>query len=97
MNFDDKALFVKAARSHWFVENNLHYIADTVYKEDKCKVRKDRGPSVLNSIRKIGITLFYKISSQLNKTYGVNRLVNFTRNSLSDLADLVSGNFSILG
>lgn len=95
MNFNDKNLFVKSARTHWYVENNLHYIADTVYEEDKCKVRKKGAPAALNAIRKIGITIFSKISLILNKDYSVRRLVNFTRNSLSDLADLVSGNFNI--
>ena len=96
MNFSDKNLFIKAARAHWYVENNLHYIEDTVYEEDKCKVRKGNGPKVLNSIRKFGVEVFSRISSSLNKVYGVKRLVNFSRNSLSDLADILSGNLDIL-
>lgn len=96
MNFDDKDLFMKASRDHRAIENKLHYIADTVFLEDKCKVRKGNAPEALNIIRKIAITLFKKIAISVEKSYSIKRLVNIARNSISDLAELISGNFSIL-
>lgn len=96
MNFDNKDLFMKSSREHWAIENKLHYIADTVFLEDKCKVIKGNAPEALNVIRKIGVSLFQRISLSIDKSYSIKRLVNMARNSISDLAELILGNFSIL-
>ena len=37
----DVRLAAKAMRSHWSIENNLHWVVDTVFDEDYCRVRKD--------------------------------------------------------
>ena len=41
------------ARSHWFVENRLHYVRDVTFAEDACRVRTGAGPRVLASIRNL--------------------------------------------
>jgi len=35
----EKANF--AMRAHWGIENNLHWVLDTIFDEDYCLVRKD--------------------------------------------------------
>ena len=96
MNFDSKDLFIEVSRRYWAIENELHYIEDTAYEEDKCKVRKGNGPTVLNIIRKTGVTIFRRISEKTGKKYGTKRLVNLARNSLHDLAKLLTGKLEIL-
>lgn len=51
----------KAMRSHWSVENNLHWVLDTVFDEDYCRVRKDNSAQNLNAIRKLAMNLLKKI------------------------------------
>ena len=53
----DVTLAAKAMRSHWSVENKLHWILDTVFDEDYCRVRKDNSAQNLNIIRKITMNL----------------------------------------
>ena len=96
MNFDSKDLFIEVSRRYWAIENELHYIEDTAYEEDKCKVRKGNGPTVLNIIRKTGVTIFRRISEKTGKKYGTKRFVNLARNSLHDLAKLLTGKLEIL-
>ena len=46
----EKANF--AMRAHWGIENNLHWVLDTIFNEDYCLVRKDNAAtnmSVINS------------------------------------------------
>ena len=38
---EDVRLAAKAMRAHWSIENNLHWVLDTVFDEDYCRVRKD--------------------------------------------------------
>lgn len=40
-----------AIRSHWAIENNLHWQLDVTFNEDKCRVRKDFAPQNLAIIR----------------------------------------------
>lgn len=45
-----------AIRSHWSVENKLHWCMDVAFNEDACKVRKDEGPANLAFLRRLAQT-----------------------------------------
>ena len=40
-------------RSHWSIENSLHWTLDVTFREDQCRVRKDNGPQNINTLRQI--------------------------------------------
>jgi len=40
-----------AVRSHWGIENSLHWTLDVIFDEDRCKTRKDNSPLGLAIIR----------------------------------------------
>lgn len=46
----------RAIRSHWGVENVLHWSLDVAFREDACQVRKDEGPANLGCIRRLALT-----------------------------------------
>ena len=37
--------FAKVVRSHWGIENSLHYVLDVALGEDACRIRADNGPA----------------------------------------------------
>lgn len=39
-------------RSHWSIENNLHWVLDVVFREDESRVRSGNAPENLNILRK---------------------------------------------
>jgi len=43
----------RSIRSHWAIENSLHYVLDVASCEDKSRVRKDNAPENMNILRKI--------------------------------------------
>ena len=47
----------RAIRTHWSVENKLHWQLDVSYREDDCKVRKDNGPENFSIIRRVTLNL----------------------------------------
>jgi predicted transposase YbfD/YdcC len=53
----DPDLFAKAVRSHWGIENSLHYVLDVTFGEDNCRIRTDKGPENMSFIRKIALTI----------------------------------------
>jgi predicted transposase YbfD/YdcC len=46
-----------AVRSHWGIENELHWILDIAFDEDRCRVRKDHGPENFALLRHIALNL----------------------------------------
>lgn len=44
-----------AVRTHWHIENKLHWVLDVIFKEDYCRLRTGNGAENMNIIRKIAI------------------------------------------
>jgi predicted transposase YbfD/YdcC len=44
-------------RSHWGIENQLHWVLDVVFDEDKARNRKDNGPENLAILRKLALNI----------------------------------------
>ena len=57
-NKNDKAsFFLDAIRSHWGIENCLHWVLDVVFNEDYCRKRKENAAENFNIIRKIALNI----------------------------------------
>lgn len=48
---------MKAVRSHWGIENGLHWRLDIAFDEDHCRVRKQNGPENFSILRHIALNL----------------------------------------
>ena len=48
---------LSATRSHWSIENSLHWSLDVTFREDHSRVRKDHGPQNLAVLRQIALNL----------------------------------------
>jgi predicted transposase YbfD/YdcC len=44
-------------RSHWGIENQLHWVLDVVFDEDRARNRKDHGPENIAVLRKLALNL----------------------------------------
>ena len=51
----DKIL--KAIRSHWAIENSLHWVLDMSFNEDASRIRKENAPHVMAILRHIALNL----------------------------------------
>jgi predicted transposase YbfD/YdcC len=38
-------------RSHWAVENSLHWVADMAFRDDECRLRTDHAPANFTTIK----------------------------------------------
>ena len=49
--------FAQAVRSHWSIENQLHWCLDVIFNEDASRARKDLSSLNLNVLRKVALSL----------------------------------------
>ncbi len=54
---NDAEKILHAARSHWGIENSLHWILDVVMREDDSRIRKDNAPANMVLLRHIALNL----------------------------------------
>lgn len=47
----------KAIGSHWSIENSLHWVLDMGFREDERRIRKDRAPEKVATLRHIALNL----------------------------------------
>lgn len=47
----------KAIRSHWGIENNLHWALDVTFSEDASRIRKDNSPENFALLRRLTVNL----------------------------------------
>jgi len=63
LNLDAKK-FGESIRSHWGIENSLHWILDVALNEDDCRIRKDNAPQNFAVLRHIAVNLLGKEKSK---------------------------------
>ena len=48
---------LQTVRTHWTIENQLHWVLDVAFDEDRARNRKDNGPQNIALLRKIALNL----------------------------------------
>jgi len=54
---NDAKQVLHAARGHWKIENQLHWVLDVVFREDHSRIRKGNGAQNFAILRHIALTL----------------------------------------
>jgi predicted transposase YbfD/YdcC len=61
---NDAKLLGESVRSHWGIENSLHWILDVAFREDDCRIRKDNAPQNFAVLRHIAVNALGKEKSK---------------------------------
>lgn len=51
-------------RSHWAIENSLHWVMDMVFRDDECRLRTDHAPANFTTIKHMALNLFRRAKSK---------------------------------
>jgi predicted transposase YbfD/YdcC len=47
-------------RSHWAIENSLHWVMDMIFRDDECRIRTDHAPANFTTIKHMALNLIRK-------------------------------------
>jgi predicted transposase YbfD/YdcC len=57
---------LEVARSHWGIENRLHWVLDVQFSEDSSRARKDNAPQNLALVRKLALNILQTIPDKVS-------------------------------
>ena len=66
----DAELLNHAARSHWGVENSLHWVLDVTFHEDASRIKKENAPENFGLLRRLALCLLKKETSSKRSIRG---------------------------
>jgi predicted transposase YbfD/YdcC len=58
------ALIGPIVRSHWAIENSLHWVMDMMFRDDECRVRTDHAPANFTTIKHMAHNLLRTAASK---------------------------------
>jgi predicted transposase YbfD/YdcC len=58
------ALLGPVVRSHWAIENSLHWVMDMIFRDDECRVRTDHAPANFTTIKHMAHNLLRTATSK---------------------------------
>lgn len=53
----DAERLLEATRTHWHIENKLHWVLDVAFREDESRIREGHAPENMALIRRLALTL----------------------------------------
>ena len=62
----DSQTFAQYIRSHWGIENQLHWCLDVTFSEDQSRIRKDHAPRNISLLRRLSLNLLRQETSNLS-------------------------------
>ena len=84
----DAKTFLHIIRSHWKIENSLHYVKDVSFEEDACRTRTGQIPLLQTIIRSLAINIInlnkFTNIKQARKIFAWNSYTLFSLRSFFD-------------
>ena len=65
-SLDDVKLFQQAVRSHWGIENGLHWRLDVTFREDESRIRRGNGAHNIGVIRHVAMNLLKREKTKIS-------------------------------
>ena len=81
-SLSDENEFAESVRSHWKIENNLHWQLDVTFREDYCRARIGHAAENLAIIRRLALNLLKKETKEKKSIRRKQLLCNWNKDYL---------------
>jgi predicted transposase YbfD/YdcC len=81
---ENALLYSEGVRSHWQIENSLHWVKDVTLKEDESKIKKGNAPQNISTIKNICMNIFRQ-----NKYEGIAKAIRLVANDIKKLIEMI--------
>ncbi len=78
----DAQRFLRATRSHWGIENRLHWVLDVSFREDESRVRTGNAPENLALVRHMALNLLRQDQTRKASIKAKRKLAGWDNNYL---------------
>ena len=78
----DAKLHNETVRSHWGVENSLHWVLEVTFNEDRSRIRKENAPENFGLLRRLALCLLKRESSSKRSIKGKRLRASWDENYL---------------
>jgi len=68
---------LKAIRSHWSIENSLHWVLDMSFNEDYSRIRKGNAPQAMAIMRHIALNLLIQYKPERQSIKGLRKMCSW--------------------
>ena len=75
----------KAIRSHWSIENSLHWVLDVTFNEDRSRIRKKNGPENMAIVKHTVLNLLRQNGDEKTSLKRRRRRASYSEAYLSDI------------
>ena len=78
----------KAVRSHWGIENSLHWVLDMTYREDESRIRDKNAAQNLAIVRHTALNMLQKYKQRNNSKRnikGTRKKAGWNNNLLAEI------------
>jgi predicted transposase YbfD/YdcC len=75
---------LKNIRSHWAIENSLHWILDMSFSDDQSRIRKENAPYAIAIMRHIALNVLQLAKQERQSIKGLRKICGWN-NSILDL------------
>ena len=77
----------KAIRSHWAIENSLHWVLDVTFNEDQSRIRKKNGPENMAIVRHTVLNLLRQNGDEKTSLKRRRRRASYSEDYLADILE----------
>lgn len=82
---EDVATIAQSIRSHWGIENSLHWVLDVAFNEDQSRIRIGHAAENMNTIRKIALNTVKKNKTSKRGVKGKRKQAAWNNDYLEEL------------
>ena len=72
-------------RSHWAIENSLHWVLDMSFNEDQSRIRKNNAPENMAVVKHIALNMIRKIQKKRQSIKGLRKKAGWDNKILQNI------------